>query len=226
MLGNSPTLARHDRRSALHRAVYFVPLIWLAAVVGGLAALDAYKSRPGTAGHAPGLFADRSLGAHSGGKPRLMMFLHPKCPCSRASLSELAQIVSRKSGKIALEVVFVRPEGTGADWSNTSLREQAGAIPGAHLVDDDGTLAHRLGAETSGYVVLYDAAGKLLFSGGITRSRGHEGDSLGRHAICALLDGDADAAVGSKTPVFGCPLFAPGECVEPKPSAERVGNTP
>jgi hypothetical protein len=58
--------------------------------------------------------------------------------------------------------------------------------------------------ETSGAVVLYDAAGKLAFRGGITAARGHEGDSFGRQRIMALLNGaHADRA---DAPIFGCAL--------------------
>jgi hypothetical protein len=226
MFGHSISMRRLDVRAALSRMAYFLPLLWVAAVVGGLAALQSYKSRPGTAGQTPARFTELPPLVNSAGRPRLLMFVHPKCPCSRASLSELTYIVEREPGKVMVEVVFVKPAGPDFDWANTPLREQAAAIAGVGLVDDDGTLAHRLGAETSGYVVLYDADGKLLFSGGITRARGHEGDSSGRHAICALLNGDADAVAGAKSPVFGCPLFAPGECVEPKASVDGVRKSP
>jgi hypothetical protein len=195
-------------------------------VVAGLGALQAYKSRPGSAGHTPAVFAEPLSASDSPGLPRLLMFLHPKCPCSKASLGELAEIMAHEPDKAAVDVVFVMPQGAGPDWAKTTLRKQAAAIPGVRLVDDDGTLAQRLGAETSGYVVLYDAGGKLLFSGGITRSRGHEGDSAGRQAICALLNGDANAAVGAKTPVYGCPLFAPGRCTERQGSAAGTGKLP
>jgi hypothetical protein len=226
MFGHPKSVGRIDLRAALGRMAYFVPLLWVAAVVGGLAALAAYKSRPGTAGPTPALFAEFPPLPNCAVRPRLLMFVHPKCPCSRASLNELTAIVEREAGKVAVEVVFVKPAGADHDWENTPLRKQAAEIPDVRLVDDDGTLAHHLGAETSGYVVLYDADGKLMFSGGITRARGHEGDSSGRHAICALLNGDADALVGAKTPVFGCPLFAPGECAEPKPSVDGTGKLP
>ena len=37
----------------------------------------------------------------------------------------------------------------------------------------------RFGAETSGQTLLYDRDGRLLFSGGTTGSRGHDGDNAG-----------------------------------------------
>jgi hypothetical protein len=52
---------------------------------------------------------------------------------------------------------------------------------------------------------LYAPTGKLLFSGGITASRGHEGDNVGRSAIVSfILNGHAPV---NHTPVFGCSLL-------------------
>jgi hypothetical protein len=52
--------------------------------------------------------------------------------------------------------------------------------------------------------VLYDARGRLLFSGGLTSARGHEGDSFGLRRIRSLLlTGEADRR---DAPVFGCSL--------------------
>ena len=70
--------------------------------------------------------------------------------------------------------------------------------------DDAGTEAARFRAAASGFVVLYDGDGRLRFAGGLTSSRGHEGDSFGRRRILAVLSGqtpDRDDA-----PVFGCAL--------------------
>ena len=66
----------------------------------------------------------------------------------------------------------------------------------------------RFGAETSGYVLLYDTHGKLLFKGGITGSRGHAGDNAGESAIVALLEGEKP--VLTRTKVYGCSLL--NEC--------------
>ena len=65
-------------------------------------------------------------------------------------------------------------------------------------------------AETSGQTALYDATGNLLFSGGITSARGHEGDNDGRAAVVSLLT--SDGAEERETPVFGCPLFGRTDC--------------
>jgi len=44
----------------------------------------------------------------------------------------------------------------------------------------------------------------LVFSGGITQSRGHAGDNAGENAIISLIN--TRAADQAKTPVFGCSL--------------------
>jgi hypothetical protein len=46
----------------------------------------------------------------------------------------------------------------------------------------------------------------LLFSGGITPARGHEGDSAGSDAIVELVKGRIPSNV-IREPVFGCTLL-------------------
>jgi len=72
-------------------------------------------------------------------------------------------------------------------------------------VDVDGVEARRFGVATSGSTLLYDAAGNLLFLGGITGARGHSGDNAGMSAVLAgIRTGCADP---DQTPVFGCSLL-------------------
>jgi hypothetical protein len=94
-------------------------------------------------------------------------------------------------------------------WEKTGLWRSASALPDVTVVrDDDGVEARRFGVETSGQTLLYDGRGTLIFSGGITGSRGHEGANAGEASLVALLTrGEADR---SGTSVFGCPLFTPG----------------
>src|SRR5438874_1239265 len=72
-------------------------------------------------------------------------------------------------------------------------------------LDSDGLESGRFGAETSGFVVLYDGQGKLLFRGGITAGRWHAGDNAGEDAILAALNHAASPL--SEAPVFGCALL-------------------
>ena len=134
------------------------------------------------------------------------MFLHPHCPCSRASLGELERLLAQVSKPPSVELVFLKPDGTPSDWAETDLWRSASAIPSAKVYCDKGGLeARRFNAATSGQTLLYDLEGRLRFQGGITVERGHAGDNPGRTALRELLqEGHSQQ---TKTPVFGCELF-------------------
>jgi hypothetical protein len=74
------------------------------------------------------------------------------------------------------------------------------------LADPDGREAQRLGAVTSGHVLLYDRAGQLLFTGGITGARGHEGDNAGGESVIRLIAGRGGAR--HHTLIYGCSIRA------------------
>lgn len=116
--------------------------------------------------------------------------------------------MARSEGLLTAHVLFLKPDGFAEDWQKTDLWRSAAAIPGVHVMTDGGGGEARLfHAATSGQAILYDARGRLLFSGGITASRGHAGDNAGRAFIVSLLI--RGAADRRSTPVFGCSLFAP-----------------
>jgi hypothetical protein len=137
--------------------------------------------------------------------PTLILFLHPRCPCSRATLRELQLLAADCGGRFALRIVFVRPPGVSDGWEWTDLYRSAEQIPSAVVSSDtEGTEAAQFSATTSGEALLYAADGSLLFHGGLTPSRGHEGDSAGRCALTSLIWGRA--ANCTQTAVFGCSL--------------------
>ena len=121
-------------------------------------------------------------------------------------MSELAQLMARLQGRVTAYVLFVKPKESGHAWEDTNLRRSAEAIPGVKVVfDPDGVEAGRFGAETSGHTLLFGADGRLLFSGGLTASRGHAGGNAGESAILALVNHQTPAR--TETLVFGCPLL-------------------
>jgi hypothetical protein len=142
--------------------------------------------------------------------PTLVMLAHPRCPCTRASIAELARLAASvgREGMIGY-VLFYRAEDADAAWAETDLWNSAAAIPGIRVEPDvGGRLAEAFGAVTSGQVVLYDAAGRLVFSGGITGARGHEGDNRGRDAIEHFFE--RGLVLESTTAVFGCEVRQQG----------------
>jgi hypothetical protein len=175
------------------------------AIVAGSGALWRHANSPGAAGHSPEAWPAESSLVRAAHRKTLVMFAHPQCPCTRASISELAVLMARAGAEIDAYVVFFKPEDAADEWTHTNSFAQAAAIPGVTVrLDMSGREARLFGAATSGQTDLYDAAGRLLFSGGITAARGHAGDNLGRAAIGEWAShGQAGC---SSTPVFGCAL--------------------
>jgi hypothetical protein len=181
---------------------------WLAVVVGAMGFFVRYSEQPGERAEAPAAWPEQTKIRPRPGQATLVVLAHPMCPCTRATLAELAKLLARVPGKVSTHVLFIRPQGTSEEWEKSDLWTQARAIPGVEAqVDKEGVEAARFGGVTSGEVLLYGPDGQLRFSGGITSSRGHEGDNPGAERIVSLLtNGRAELATA---PVFGCPLNAP-----------------
>jgi hypothetical protein len=192
----------HSRNNILVTAL--LGAAWIAAIACGSRMMLKYESNPGAVGVVSHLWPSASTIQRTAGRPTLVMLAHPRCPCTRASVGELAQIMAESRGKLSAYVLFIKPSGAAADWDQTDLRRSAAQIPGVSVVSDDGTEARRFGAETSGHTFLFDGQGRLLFSGGITASRGHAGGNAGESAVLAAINDPSRKPV--RTMVFGCSL--------------------
>jgi hypothetical protein len=204
-----PDNATADSRAgsrALRRCfTWTLVAVWSAAVATGMGLLAVYANNPGKWSPAPAAIghSDDAMSA----RHRLYMFLHPRCPCSVASVNELARIMSRCAAQLDATVYFVRPESQGADWESGTLRNLASSIPGVNVKSDvGGSVAGQFHANTSGEVFVYDCRGKLRFHGGITSARGHAGDNLGESAVISIALGGKSNV--ERSPVFGCPFRA------------------
>jgi len=179
---------------------------WGLALCTGFGVLFHYGFTPGESAAAPQAWPDRASVPVDPSRCTLLLFAHPRCPCTRASLGELSRLMSHCEGRLRTYVIFLSPTKK-AEWSETDLVQAARAIRGVQLVfDEAGREARLFGAATSGQVLLYDPAGRLLFSGGITAARGHSGDNPGASAVLALINHEPGTNV--RTPVFGCALNA------------------
>ena len=181
---------------------------WGVLVVTGLYRMAAYASTPGSAGLTPRTWPKTTSIEPAQDAPTLLMFLHPRCPCSGASVGALRALLLENPRAVARIVIYV-PERPDPEWTDTELWNEARALPNVTtLADAAGAEAMRFGATTSGEVLVYDRNGSLQFEGGITPGRGEEGDCLGRRAA-----GDALAqrpVPHASAPVFGCALFEIG----------------
>jgi hypothetical protein len=203
-------MATRERRPAVrvHRSnrwIVVVVTVWGLVVVAGLYSLWRFGATPGRSDAPPPSWPQASQVARDG-RPTLLLFAHPMCPCTWATLSELERLVANLGDRVDIHVLFIAPQTTDAAWQNSELRSKASSIPGATVhLDEDRRETRLFHAQTSGCCLLYDGSGQLLFRGGITAARGHEGSSVGSRAILALIFNEATPAPA--TPVFGCPLF-------------------
>lgn len=192
-------------------------IVWSSTVAFGLWSMLSYELTPAAAGDPPETWPGGSALTRSPEVPTLVVFLHPHCPCSRATLDELAVLAARRD--VQMTFVFHKPAGLEEDWEQTDLWRTAAAFPGSRVVcDRSGVESGRFGTRTSGEALLYDVEGRLLFHGGVTPGRGHRGDNLGRSSLESLLTGKGPFQC--KAPVFGCPLC--GREADPTPTPRDV----
>jgi len=181
--------------------------VWGVGIAAGCLVMQAYANRPGEAGPSPVRWPEESRIPRDARRPTLLLFLHPFCPCSWASVDELAEVVARCRDQVLVRAVVLQAdarENKGLDRTVLALAN----VAGVKIWEDDGGLeARRFGVLTSGHVLLYDRQGRLLYSGGITPARGHRGDNFGRSTLLARLLGERGDR--GTIPVFGCPLFEP-----------------
>ena len=180
--------------------------VWAVSVVAGFKMLLDYETKPGPALLSPINWPMDEPVPFSRNFTNLVLIAHPRCPCTRASIAELEKVMTKCAGQLKASVLFLQPSTEPDDWSKTALWRRAAAIPGVEvMMDRDGKLAARFGATTSGQVLLFSANGQLLFSGGITDGRGHEGDNAGADAVVTAAHGRPPSIM--RTPVFGCSIL-------------------
>ena len=91
-----------------------------------------------------------------------LMFVHPKCPCSRASVSELAVLLAHSAGNLRSQIIFLKPPGKDDSWTHTDLWRDASKLPATVVISDvRGRETSLFRVAVSGETVIYDAAGNL-----------------------------------------------------------------
>lgn len=166
-----------------------------------------YKLTAGDAGVTPTTWpADTKL-ARSSAVPTVYLFAHPRCACTLASLAELRRIISRATTPVRYVVVFELPEQSQPSFLAGDAWDVAGSLADVErVVDGGGEEGRRFGALTSGHVVAYAPAGGLLFSGGITAARGHQGDNPAEERLVAALETATTVDQPRTLPIYGCAL--------------------
>jgi hypothetical protein len=178
---------------------------WIILAASGTVALLARETREAPRRVTPDAWPSGTHIQRAPHRATLLMFVHPNCPCTRASVSRLMQIISALPAASRPQTIFVARPAAEKDWRAEWLTSMAASVPDSIIVRDAHTIeANRFGAATSGHVLLYEADGMLSFDGGITLGRGHEGDNAAADALRRALS-TSDSAT-AETAVFGCAI--------------------
>lgn len=184
--------------------------LWISCVAAGFAALGRYSTEAGPAQTPRDV--DEFLASHrQPNRALLIMAVHPRCPCTKASMAELGDLLARSRGTCDALILQFHPENGAAKWREDTVPRELGGVQVGVLLDPGGKQAATLGAATSGHVVFIDAAGAVRFTGGITVSRGHRGRAPGQNAILEILAGGSPSRASA--PAYGCALSP--ECSAP-----------
>ena len=106
-----------------------VAAAWGAVVVLGLLYLEAYADRPGDSGAPPAVWPAQSRVKRDGRRPTVLIFLHPQCPCSRASLAELVHVVERCRTRVLRSTPCCWPVQAFDRWGRSRIEQDLAGIP-------------------------------------------------------------------------------------------------
>lgn len=154
-------------RSCVTRWV--VIALWLCVVVLCFAKLAVYAQTPGFVGAPPNAAAtvipiDRE-------RHTLVLCVHPKCPCTQATIYELERLL-RRCDELPMVVVYIyESEESPETWYEHAAASIQTRIPDALIMrDPDGEVSESIRVYTSGSTVLYERDGSPVFWGGSHRA--------------------------------------------------------
>ncbi len=180
-------------------------IIWIVVIAFGYKILINYEFKPTSALESIQEFPQESQFTLDPKLATLFIFIHPHCPCSRASIEELSKLLAGFQNKLKVIAIFTKPKGVNASWIKTDLWHKVKSLPNVEMfIDYENHEAKIFKANSSGEVFLFKPNGNLVFHGGITSSRGHEGDNKGRSTISHYLS--TGEIKDKQTFTFGCIL--------------------
>lgn len=188
-----------------------IALVWAAAVAVGVCLHAGAESSPSDGGGGPHVLPPIAALKTPPGVPLIAMALHPRCPCSPASVDELEALAGRSFQPVTVVVLVSTPAQDSEEWDEAFDRI-SGKLSSMRVIKDRaGAIAASLGMHASGATLIYDSAGRLVFSGGLTLARGMAGaNPAAIEAMKRAGCSEAALPVDTHSPVFGCRLIEPG----------------
>lgn len=176
------------------------------AVLFGWYQMLHFSTTPGEQESGPATWPHAEPRPGAGQAPLLLVFIHPGCSCTHATLQELDRLLAENHGPIDVVLEVYRSKAMVNSGYSSVLDVTPWFDRRAILAADvDGRMARLFRARTSGEVLLYSEGGVLLFQGGMTAERAQLGRSVGAVRLHqALLSG---LPARDQSPVFGCPIF-------------------
>ncbi|SMP75553.1 AhpC/TSA family protein [Neorhodopirellula lusitana] len=188
--------------------------ILLPGVVG-MSQLMSYSNTPGETRTTvpqviPTELISTTLSDEKRAQSKVLVFYHPHCPCTRATIRSLQRLESMFAPDTQIVGYAYQPASKDDNWIETTTTQALRSLQNATvLADRDAQACEDFEIVTSGHVLVYDHNGELKFSGGITPSRGHEGSCASGTAFLNSVNGKTNAE--QSWPVFGCPIVRNGE---------------
>jgi hypothetical protein len=141
-----------------------------------------------------------------GGKPLLLHFFNPYCPCSRFNLEHVRELQQRFGDRMAF-VGIIQATIEGAD-DRRDVEERLASLHFElpYVIDADGSIAASAGVYSTPQGVLVDERSSLVYRGNYNVSRycTDERSQFVRIAIESMLA--ARDALPPDTPAYGCEL--------------------
>lgn len=137
----------------------------------------------------------------------VFLFYHPHCPCTLATARNLERLRSAIKVPVSIHAYAFCPSAAAVQWIESETTRTLQGIEDLTVFPDyGGQKCREYGALTSGQVCVYSPAGQLVFSGGLSSGRGHEGENIStRHFIEQLNDQTKSNCIYQ--PVFGCHIL-------------------
>jgi len=140
------------------------------------------------------------------GRPLLLHFFNPDCPCSRFNQDHVRDLIRTHRGRVTI-VAVIEPEGGPVQARAVANAERELGVP--VLLDADGSLAKRMGVYSSPQAVVVTAAGALYYRGNYNLARycTDTQTEFARLALEHVLAGAPkyEAPVQARI-AYGCPL--------------------
>lgn len=212
----------HTRRiqTGLGRAVI---VAYFIALLTGIALVHRASAVSGPTNGSPAQWPGSNALTLAADAPTLLIFAHPRCPCTEATLINLRSIAAAERARV---VLIISGPAARVQASDDERRLLENARADIVTRDPDGAEAERFGVLTSGHVLVYRQDGTRAFSGGITPMQGHRGacdalERLSRSLKYERVPADKGATMGD-LPVYGCPIFSACDSICGAPAGPQI----